>query len=121
LVNSETSAIDPPPAPTLRTSSVGTLAGKYPTSVDREIVGSPSRMTETSVEVPPISKASNFLKPVRRAIITVEVTPPAGPERTVCTGRSEAAVALISPPSERTIWSLALTCSSFRRSSMRDK
>jgi hypothetical protein len=53
--------MEPPPAPTLRTSSVGTLAGKDPTSVEREIVGSPSMITETSVDVPPMSKASSFL------------------------------------------------------------
>ena len=35
-------------------------------------------MTETSVDVPPISKASNFLKPVAAKIIMVEVMPPAG-------------------------------------------
>jgi hypothetical protein len=120
-VSSETSAIDPPPAPTLRTSSVGALAGKAPTSVEREIVGMPSTITETSVDVPPMSKAISFGRPDLRAIITVEVTPPAGPESTVWTGRSEAAAALISPPSDRTICSRAFTPSSRSRLSIRDR
>ena len=78
-------------------------------------------MTETSVDVPPMSKARSLLRPVRRAIITVEVTPPAGPDNTVWTGRSEAASAPISPPSERTMWSLAATSLSLSRPSMRDR
>ena len=46
-----------------------------------------------------MSNASSRFRPVCREIIAVETTPPAGPESTVCTGRSEAATALISPPS----------------------
>ena len=80
-----------------------------PTSVEREIVASPSMITDTSVEVPPMSKASSFGKPERRDSIMVLVTPPAGPDSTVWTGRSEAADALIRPPSERTICSRAVT------------
>ena len=92
-----------------------------PTSVEREMVASPSKITETSVELPPMSKARSLEKPERRDSIMVLVTPPAGPESTVYTGRSEAAAALISPPSERTMWSRAVTPSCIRRSSMRER
>ena len=113
--------MEPPPAPTLRTSRVGTLAGKEPTSVEREMVGSPSRITDTSVDVPPMSNASTRLNPVRRAMAAVLVTPPAGPDSTVWTGRREAASALINPPSERTMCRRAVTPASFRRASMPDR
>ena len=85
------------------------------------MVASPSMITETSVDVPPMSNASSLERPVRRDSMTVLVTPPAGPERTVCTGRSEAAAALIRPPSERTMCSRALTPFCCSRSSMRDR
>ncbi len=52
-----------------------------------------------------MSKASSFFRPVRRATIAVAVTPPAGPDSTVCTGRSAALCALIRPPSDRTMCS----------------
>ncbi len=97
------------------------MAGNEPTSVEREIVGSPSRITETSVDVPPMSKASTRFRLVRRAIMAVLVTPPAGPDRTVWTGRRDAASALIRPPSERTICRRAVTPASISRSSMPDR
>ena len=85
------------------------------------MVGSPSRITDTSVDVPPMSKASTRFNPVRRAIMVVLVTPPAGPDRTVWTGRREAASALINPPSERTMCRRAVTPAPFKRSSMPDR
>ena len=49
-------AIEPPPAPMVRTSSIGTWTGMaYSSSISLEIAGSPPRISATSVEVPPMS------------------------------------------------------------------
>ncbi len=55
FVSSGTWAIDPPPAPTVWTSTDGTLILNWPTVVSRPIVGAPSRHSDTSVDVPPMS------------------------------------------------------------------
>jgi hypothetical protein len=67
-VTSGTCAIEPPPAPTERTLTLGTLIGitspgspqPYGTSVWRSIVGWPCSERATSVEVPPMSKVRMF-------------------------------------------------------------
>ncbi len=49
-------AMEPPPAPTVRTSTIGTWIGMaYSSSISLEIGGAPSRIRATSVEVPPMS------------------------------------------------------------------
>ena len=51
-----TRAIEPPPAPTVRTSTIGTWIGMaYSSSISLEIAGAPPRTSATSVEVPPMS------------------------------------------------------------------
>ena len=62
-----TCAIEPPPAPTVCTSTLGTLIRKWPIVVSRPIVGSPAWHSETSVDVPPMSNVSTFGKPARAA------------------------------------------------------
>ena len=108
-------AIEPPPAPIDSTSTEGARTGNSPTFVSRVIVGVPSRQTATSVEVPPMSKVRMLSKPERFATNDAPPTPPAGPERTVCTGISIAASTLIRPPSERITCTSEPAPSSWRR------
>ena len=73
---------EPPPAPTVCTSSVGRRTGRPPTSRSLERVASPPTIAQTSVEVPPMSKAIAFSissEPRRRG--AAPTTPAAGPER----------------------------------------
>ena len=48
--------MEPPPAPTVRTSTMGTWIGMaYSSSISEETGAAPSRIRATSVEVPPMS------------------------------------------------------------------
>jgi hypothetical protein len=48
--------MEPPPAPMLRTSTIGTWIGMaYSISISFETDATPSRTSATSVEVPPMS------------------------------------------------------------------
>ena len=48
--------MEPPPAPTVRTSTMGTWIGMaYSSSISLETGGAPPRISATSVEVPPMS------------------------------------------------------------------
>src|SRR6267142_3442978 len=72
-------------------SSMGTRTGRPAISPSLAGRGSPSS-SETSVEVPPMSKEMMRSNPLRRAIAAAPTTPPAGPESTVrtgCAARSE--------------------------------
>ena len=69
-----------------------------PSRPARFVVGRPSRSSETSVLVPPISKDMELATPVFSAICSVAITPAAGPDRAVCTGWRTAMSALIMPP-----------------------
>ena len=49
-------AIEPPPAPTVRTSTIGTWIGMaYSSSISADTCGTPPWISATSVEVPPMS------------------------------------------------------------------
>ena len=54
----------------------------WPIVVSRPIVGSPPWHSETSVEVPPMSKVRMFGKPARVATCSAPATPPLGPDST---------------------------------------
>ena len=77
-----TCAIEPPPAPTVCTSTLGTLIRNWPIVVSRPIVGSPAWHSDTSVDVPPMSNVSTFGKPARAATYSAPATPPDGPDST---------------------------------------
>ena len=100
----------------LATSTAGARTGKSPTCVSRVISGRPDTQTATSVEVPPMSKVRMRSKPACEATNDAPLTPPAGPERTVCTGLLQADSRLIRPPSERTTWIGARTSAAARPS-----
>ncbi len=67
FVSSGTWAMEPPPAPTVWTLTDGTLIRKWLIEVSRPIVGSPFWQSETSVEVPPMSKVRMSSNPALRA------------------------------------------------------
>ena len=78
--------MEPPPAPTLCTSTAGDLNWKYPSWMSRLTGVSPSRHSDTSVDVPPISKVRMSGTPISRARYAEPVTPPDGPERAIWIG-----------------------------------
>ncbi len=88
----------------LATSTAGARTGKSPTFVSRVISGRPDTQTATSVDVPPMSNVRMRSNPAWDATNDAPLTPPAGPDSTVCTGFLHADSRLISPPSERTTW-----------------
>ena len=98
MPSGEIQAIDPPPAPTVTTSIMGIRVGWAPTPPSVVIVGSPSRTTETSVEVPPPSQVSTRSKPAVRAIRAAPRAPAAGPDSTVVIGWLTISAADITPP-----------------------
>ena len=55
-----TCAIEPPPAPTVCTLTLGILMRKWLIEVSRPIVGSPFWQSATSVDVPPMSNVRMF-------------------------------------------------------------
>src|SRR4029077_795423 len=79
-------ATEPPPAPTVTTSIIGILDGNAPIRPSVVSVGSPSRTTDTSVEVPPPSQVSTRSNPAWRAKSDAPNTPAAGPDSTVVIG-----------------------------------
>ena len=76
-----TRAMEPPPAPSVWMSSVGSATWRCPTSSRRSSFGSPSCSSAMSVLVPPMS---NVIRSGARAgaHVTAAATPPAGPEST---------------------------------------
>ena len=66
----------PPPAPTVWMSSIGSRTGRPATSRSVDRPGRPSRISETSQLVPPMSKATASPAPIP----TAAATPPAGPD-----------------------------------------
>ena len=93
--------MEPPPAPTERTSTDDARTVRSPTVVSRRICATPSLTRHTSVEVPPMSKVRRLSKPACRAIQSAPVTPPAGPLISRLTGTVSAPTGEVRPPSER--------------------
>src|SRR5207245_3347618 len=73
-------AIEPPPAPTVCTSSAGSRIGKPATTRSEAGSGTRPRTRHTSVLVPPMSKLTASAKPHAAAISAAARTPPAGPD-----------------------------------------
>src|SRR3990167_1641330 len=94
-------AMDPPPAPTLWMSSMGTATGTPPTLPSFVVASSPLSSRATSVEVPPISKLMTRWRPASRARARAPTIPPAGPEssvRTGCAAATRAALRRVNHP-----------------------
>ena len=97
--------MEPPPAPTVLTSTDEALTVTSPTDVSRLCSATPFLTKETSVEVPPISNVIKFSKPACLAIHIAPDTPPAGPLIRRFTGESDDAFDDASPPSDLRILS----------------
>src|SRR5207245_2964242 len=78
---SSTQAIEPPPALTVCTSTMGHLMGTPATTDSVVICRAPATTGATSVLVPPISKVRKSWYPLASATKAAPTTPPAGPER----------------------------------------
>ena len=64
----------------------------------------PSAISDTSKEVPPRSPVITFNRPAARAIAPAAMTPAAGPESAVRTGKRRAVEVAITPPFDCTMW-----------------
>jgi hypothetical protein len=80
-------------------SITGIATGCPAISSSRVRSGLPGQ-SDTSVEVPPMSKEMTDSCPARRAQVSAPITPPAGPERTVWTGSRRARATGSAPPFE---------------------
>src|SRR3954466_10876542 len=94
----EIQAMDPPPAPTVTTSTIGIFEGYAPTEPSVVIVGSPPSTTLTSVEVPPPSQVSTLSNPARPQMSAAPSAPAAGPDSTVVIGWCTTSSADSTPP-----------------------
>ena len=97
-----TRAIEPPPAPTVCTSSTGSSTGKPATSRARRRGSAPATNAQ-SVEVPPTSSVSAAATPQARATRAAASSPAAGPESSWRTGSRAASAGGAVPPWERMI------------------
>ena len=93
-----TVAMVPPPALTVLMSSIGTARSRPSILPRLDSSGSPSLISATSQEVPPMSKVMMLADPLMRQASTPAVTPPAGPDSTVVTARRAAAANVAMPP-----------------------
>ena len=84
-------------------ASVGTRTGKPPTSRSCSRRASPPTIAQTSVEVPPMSKARAFSTPASRATRAAPTTPAAGPESSARAAWAAASSSGATPPDERMI------------------
>src|SRR5262245_34176544 len=78
-------------------SIIGTATGRFATVASLVVRASP-RHNDTSVEVPPMSKAIISAIPACLQILSAPTTPPAGPERIARTGSRAAISAETEPP-----------------------
>ena len=110
-------AIEPPPAPIVRMSTIGIWIGT-PHSISNAVVklSLPPITVETSVEVPPMSIVTRWSTPRSWATQRLAITPPVGPDSTMLTGAAAAAAMLISPPFDLMITAGALMSAASSRS-----
>ena len=92
--------MDPPPAPIVWMSTIGSLSGNGPIMPSLVTSGRPSRTRQMSALVPPTSIEMMSPKPAERPTDTAPTTPAAGPDSTVCTGWRTQVAALVTPPSD---------------------
>ena len=97
--------MDPPPAPIVWMSIIGTIRGKPAIQVSRGVASAnrPSTTIPMSAEVPPTSKVINEVRPESPPVHAPPSTPAAGPDSKVTTGRSDTIAAVAAPPFEAII------------------
>ena len=91
---------NPPPAPTVCTSSDGSRIGNPPTRRPGAGSGTAPRTRQTSVDVPPMSNVIASGASLAAAIAAAASTPPAGPDNNSAAGSAAASVNGTSPPAE---------------------
>ena len=92
-------AIDPPPAPIVVISIIGVRMTRPKSMVVCAASAvSPSTTSDTSKEVPPRSPVMTSGKPAAFAMAAAAITPAAGPDRAVRTGRRRAVAVDMTPP-----------------------
>ena len=97
-------AIEPPPAPIAAMSTCVARTGMFHSmSVCAVFSGSPSQISDTSVDVPPMSSVTMLGVCSRRPRRAAPCTPAAGPDIARRTGSRAAVGGVISRPSDRTI------------------
>ena len=101
-------AIEPPPAPIVRISTIGSRTGSPSTSPCMRWVIAPSATTHTSKLVPPISTPTRFGMPSRPASRCAARAPPDGPDSSSRAGWADAVSGLHTPPLDCTSSSLAV-------------
>jgi hypothetical protein len=79
-------------------SMTGMRIGAPSRLASRVTCGRPPRIRLMSVLVPPMSNVMISAKPESWATCALATTPPAGPDKTVCTGFSRAVATVINPP-----------------------
>ena len=101
-----TNAIEPPPAPIVCTSSIGTSSGYPPTHVSRaEASPIPCSVTiPMSADVPPMSNVISRRRSASAPAHCPPRTPAAGPDSSRVTGRSAALCTLARPPLDIITW-----------------
>src|SRR3954467_1757384 len=90
----------PPPAPTVCTSTIGRASARPPTSRPPVPSTRPSRATDTSHDVPPMSRQTAPTAPASPASRPAPTAPPAGPDSTVHEPCRAAVPASATPPPE---------------------
>jgi hypothetical protein len=94
-----TDAMEPPPAPMVSIWIIGErITMPNSMAVCAASAASPFATSDTSNDVPPMSPVIAFGKPAARAMAAQAITPAAGPESAVRTGRSLAVWRDITPP-----------------------
>ena len=94
-----THAMDPPPAPIVVISIIGVrIVMPKSTDVSGPSAERPSAISDTSKLVPPMSPVTTFPKPALLAMCPAAMTPAAGPDRAVRTGRRHATSTSMTPP-----------------------
>ena len=92
-------AMEPPPAPIVVTSRIGSASGSPNSTSNRpENCSSPSVITPTSALVPPMSSVTALSVPTARAKCAPAIIPAARPDSTISTGLSGASGIATCPP-----------------------
>ena len=91
--------MEPPPAPMVWISSIGTATGMPATRASVVMRGAPSNRA-TSVLVPPMSNVIRRSTPSCSPTARAATSPPAGPDSTILAALPAASRASITPPAE---------------------
>ena len=92
--------MEPPPAPTVWTSTIGSWMTRPEISRESVRLTRPPSTTQTSHEVPPMSMPTASPPPDSSAISAAPTAPPAGPDRTLQAPARAASAVGATPPED---------------------